>query len=100
MFARAVFECRGRADSVEATENPLLRSVLASGQARPDPLRLGLEVSPGYALVDRSGQVSERIYAIGPVTSGMFWEVTAVPDIRVQASQLARKLLSEQDAEA
>jgi uncharacterized NAD(P)/FAD-binding protein YdhS len=97
LFARAVFECRGRAGKVDATENPLLRSVLASGQARPDPLRLGLHVSSDCALVDSSGRASEKLYAIGPVTSGVFWEVTAVPDIRVQAAQLARRLLSATD---
>lgn len=92
LFAMAVFECRGRADDVERTENPLLRALLATGQARPDPLRLGLDVSPELALIGRDGRPSETLHAIGPVTSGVFWEVTAVPDIRVQAAELARKL--------
>jgi uncharacterized NAD(P)/FAD-binding protein YdhS len=93
IFARAVFECRGRASNVHDTENPLLRSLLDSGQARSDPLHLGLDVSPDCALIDRNGVVSQRLHAIGPVTSGVFWEVTAVPDIRIQAENLARKLL-------
>lgn len=93
LFARAVFECRGRATHVEQTENPLLRSLLASGQVRPDPLHLGLDVTADCALIDRTGAVSERLYAIGPVTSGTFWEVTAVPDIRIQAVSLVQKFL-------
>lgn len=93
LFARAVFECRGRTSNVGDTENPLLRSLLASGQARSDTLHLGLEVSPECALINRDGIVSERLHAIGPVTSGVFWEVTAVPDIRIQAANLVQKFL-------
>jgi len=94
IFARAVFECRGRTNNVSDTENPLLRSLLANGQARSDALRLGLEVSPECALINPNGLVSERLHAIGPLTSGVFWEVTAVPDIRTQAAKLAHKLLA------
>lgn len=93
LFARAVFECRGRANNVDTTENPLLRALLAAGQARPDPLHLGLDVTPELALVGRDGRPSKTLFAIGPVTSGVFWEVTAVPDIRVQAAHLAQTLL-------
>lgn len=92
LHAEAVFECRGRASDVTRTENPMLASLLASGWARPDPLRVGLDVTLDCALVARSGAVSEDVYAVGPVTSGVFWEITAVPDIRVQAARLARKL--------
>jgi uncharacterized NAD(P)/FAD-binding protein YdhS len=94
IFARAVFECRGRINSIGETENPLLSALLASGLARPDSLHLGLDVSADGAIVDREGVVSRRLHAIGPVTSGVFWEVTAVPDIRIQAAGLARTFLS------
>ena len=98
LFARAVFECRGRADNVDATENPLIRALLATGQARPDPLHLGLDVTSRLALIGRTGHPSQALSAIGPVTSGVFWEVTAVPDIRVQAAHLAQTLLSSERA--
>ncbi len=93
VFARAVFECRGRASNVHDTDNTLLRSLLATGQARSDALNLGLDVTGDYALIGQSGDPSGRLHAIGPVTSGVFWEVTAVPDIRIQAANLAHKFL-------
>jgi uncharacterized NAD(P)/FAD-binding protein YdhS len=94
LFAHAVFECRGRAGDIAKTDNPMLRSLLASGQGRPDALQLGLDVSPDFALIGRDGTPSRTLHALGPVTSGIFWEVTAVPDIRVQAAQLVRILLA------
>lgn len=93
LFAEAVFECRGRASDVTRTENPFLQALLRSGQARPDVLRLGLDVTDQCAVIDASGDVAKRLFAIGPVTSGVFWESIAVPDIRLQAARIARQLL-------
>ncbi len=92
LTAAAVFECRGRAGDVTRSENPLLRDLLDRGTARPDALGLGLEVSDRCALLDDRGRESESIYAMGPVTSGTFWEIVAIPDIRKQAQNLAETL--------
>jgi uncharacterized NAD(P)/FAD-binding protein YdhS len=89
-----VFECRGRAGDIKLTENPILRSLLHNGQARPDALQLGLDVSGEYAIIGANGESSRNVYAIGPVTSGIFWEVTAVPDIRLQAAGVAASLIA------
>ena len=59
---------------------------------QPDPLRLGLAVTGTCALINRSGAISRRVFAVGPVTKGMFWEMTAVPDIRRQCELLAQHL--------
>ena len=60
--------------------------------SRPDPLRLGLDVTGTCALLHRSGAISRRLFAVGPVTKGAFWEMTAVPDIRRQCEFLAQHL--------
>ncbi len=91
--AAAVFECRGRAADVSRSENPFLRHLLGEGRARPDALGLGLDVTAGCALVDAGGQASDRLYATGPITSGAFWEIVAIPDIRQQADRLAKDVL-------
>ncbi len=95
LYAEAVFECRGRSSDVTRTENPLLRSLLESGEARPDPLLLGLDVTPECAVIDAQGVPSQRLFAIGPLTSGVFWESVAVPDIRLQAARIAGQLLPD-----
>ena len=46
------------------------------------------------ALLSREGAISRRLFAVGPVTKGAFWEMTAVPDIRRQCESLARHLAS------
>jgi uncharacterized NAD(P)/FAD-binding protein YdhS len=76
------------------TDDPLLRSLLAGGAARPDRLRLGLDVDAGGRLIGHDGQPSPRLYALGPPTRGAFWEITAVPDIRKQCAEVAAAILA------
>jgi len=97
VVAQAVFECRGRANDIRTTANPVIQALLASGLARSDALSFGLDVAGDYALIDRGGNTSEQLYALGPITAGVFWEIVAVPDIRQQAVALARTLVDERE---
>lgn len=72
-----------------------MASLLGAGKARIDPLRLGLDISPDAAVIDAQGRASDRIFAIGPVSRAAFREITAIPDIRNQAADLARRLMAQ-----
>lgn len=74
------------------TTNPLLRDLIAQGLARPDPLGIGPDVNGDCTVIDRSGRPSQVLYAVGPLTRAAFWEIMAVPDIRVQCAELAHEL--------
>lgn len=87
-----VLNCSGTFADFARIQHPLVRQLLDSGVARPDPLRLGLDVTGSGALRNRAGDVSRRLFAVGPVTKGTFWEITAVPDIRRQCETLAHHL--------
>jgi uncharacterized NAD(P)/FAD-binding protein YdhS len=84
----------GPAADVTATTDPLLRGLLDSGLARPDPLRLGIEADAGGALLDASGTPSDSIFTLGPPLRGQLYETTAIPEIRDQAAVLAGRLLA------
>jgi uncharacterized NAD(P)/FAD-binding protein YdhS len=71
----------------------LIQRLVASGRVRPDPLRIGIEVTPDCAVVDADGHASRRIFAVGPLTRSQFFEIESVPEIRVQAAELARRLV-------
>jgi uncharacterized NAD(P)/FAD-binding protein YdhS len=45
-------------------------------------------------VIDRSGKPSAKLFAIGPLTRGKFWEIVAIPDIRVQCAELAQPIAS------
>ncbi|MFU8834951.1 hypothetical protein [Roseovarius autotrophicus] len=40
-------------------------------------------------MIARGGVASRRIFAIGPCARGALWEITAIPDIRLQCADLA-----------
>jgi uncharacterized NAD(P)/FAD-binding protein YdhS len=87
-----VINCSGPDADYARMGDALVRCLLAQGTARPDALRLGLDITHSGALIGADGGVSRRIFAVGPVTKGMFWEMTAVPDIRRQCEVLAQHL--------
>ncbi len=89
-----VVQCTGVFTDPMETTNPLLRNLLAQGLARADPLGIGLEVTGECAIVDAHGQASDRLFAVGPLTRAAFFEIMAVPDIRVQCAELAHALRS------
>src|SRR5580658_3298524 len=90
--AARVVNCAGPGADYDRITDPLIRLLLREGIARPDPLRLGLDVTATCALRLGTGAISRRIFSVGPVTKAAFWEMTAVPDIRRQCELLAQHL--------
>lgn len=71
---------------------PLPQQLLKRGLIRPGPLALGIAADVSGAVVDAGGNVSLRLFAMGPPLRGMWWESTAVTDVALQAKALALKL--------
>jgi uncharacterized NAD(P)/FAD-binding protein YdhS len=90
-FAR-VINSTGLSDDPRRSTNPAIRALLKRGLARVDSLSIGLDVAPNNALVKSSGEPSRRVFAVGPLTRGTFWEIVAIPDIRLQCAELTGHL--------
>ncbi len=97
-----VINCTGPHDDCRNPNSPLLSDLLNQKLIRPGPLFLGLDTAENGALLDANGAASDFLYTVGPPRKGNLWETTAVPEIRVQTSELAVHLLlglEEQRAE-
>jgi uncharacterized NAD(P)/FAD-binding protein YdhS len=94
MPVAAILDCTGISSSPRHSPNPLVRDLLSRGVTRPDPLELGLDVTETCALINQSGRASQRLFAVGPITRGHFWEIMAVPDIRIQCANLAAAIIA------
>ncbi|MET3596756.1 MULTISPECIES: FAD/NAD(P)-binding protein [Mesorhizobium] len=88
-----IYDCMGIARDISKTSNGLVRSLVERGLARPDPLHLGLDVTARCELIATDGAVSSKLLAVGPLTRGTFFEIDAIPDIRVQCAKLSKQLL-------
>jgi uncharacterized NAD(P)/FAD-binding protein YdhS len=90
-----VLNCTGPSERVGGSAHPVLRQLLKDGLAQPGPLGIGLDVDGDLRLVGRTDLPQTGLYAVGALTRGCFWEVTAVPHIREQAGRASRHLLAE-----
>lgn len=88
-----VINCTGPECDYRRMRHPLIASLLGQGLIRPDELGLGLDTDGEGALLDAEGKPSRELFTLGPLRKGTLWETTAVPEIRVQAEELAKTLL-------
>jgi uncharacterized NAD(P)/FAD-binding protein YdhS len=86
-----VINCTGPEGDPRQSRSPLIRQMLASGLAQADALGLGLDTTEAGGLIGANGP-HPRLFALGPAARGALWEVTAAPDIRVQARRLGAVL--------
>jgi uncharacterized NAD(P)/FAD-binding protein YdhS len=85
-----VFNCTGPLGTIARSRDPMLRRMLDEGLVRPDPLGIALDVD------ERSRAAgAERLWALGPLTKGRYWEIVAVPDIRDQAAAVAEDIATD-----
>ncbi len=76
-------------EHIARTRDPLMQHLLDRGLVRLDRQGLGIDVTDGLNVVKEDGAPAERMWALGPIVRGVFWECVAVPDIRVQATHVA-----------
>jgi uncharacterized NAD(P)/FAD-binding protein YdhS len=69
------------------SDDHLLARMAADGLIQADGLEMGVAVAND----DRVTGI-ENAFAIGTMTRGTHWEVTAVPDLRVKAADLAKRI--------
>ena len=87
-----VFNCTGPLGAIGRTRDVMLRHLFDSGLVKPDPLGLAIDVDQRSR---PTGAGAERLWALGPMTKGRYWEIIAVPDIRVQVAAVADDIARE-----
>ena len=85
---QGILDARG-IGTVAGTQDPQLSRLIARGLVRPGPFGIGLDAAADLSLRRDAGAPEARLWTLGPLLRGVFWECTAVPDIRNQAAALA-----------
>lgn len=75
--------------------SPLLGEMQAQGMISADELGLGIAVDGQSQVLNGAGQPQPGLFAVGALTAGQFWEITAVPDIRMQAKKVAERIAAD-----
>lgn len=85
-----LIDCTGPGHAPET--DPVTGPLLASGRARLDPLRLGLELDASGRVLHADGTVDPALFVLGPPTRAAFWETIAVPDVRKRIEDVVKAL--------
>ncbi|GAA3194723.1 MULTISPECIES: FAD/NAD(P)-binding protein [Streptomyces] len=96
----AVVNCTGTESRVGQLADPLVRGLLASGTAAPGPHGLGFDTASDGRLLAAGGRPAAPVWTLGQLRRGNLWETTAIPEIRVQAGELATRILTRTPAPA
>ncbi|MFN8282288.1 MAG: FAD/NAD(P)-binding protein [Chitinophagales bacterium] len=88
-----VINCSGPQLNPLSTDSVLFKNLFAKGWLCTDQLGLGFNVLPDGRLLDKENNVLPDFYTIGNGLKGILFESTAIPEIRVQAHQLAKLLI-------
>ena len=90
-----VINATGPQTRFSATKSVLLGNLLKSGMIAADDMEMGVRVYADHTVIDRAGERSATLLALGPLLRGTLWETIAVPELRGQARRVAETLLDQ-----
>ncbi|MFZ2869121.1 FAD/NAD(P)-binding protein, partial [Zavarzinia sp.] len=90
-----VVNCTGPDADPARSVDPLFRGLLATGIARPDRHRLGLDIDPDGRVLERSGRPQPGFYIAGPLGRGRLGEVMGVPEASDHAREIAGRIAAD-----
>jgi len=94
IFVSRVINCTGPESNIKLSESQLLKKCLEKGIISQDEFYLGFNADPtNFQLIGGNGEVQNNIFTIGTNLKGIFWESTAVNELRSQAENLANYIV-------
>jgi uncharacterized NAD(P)/FAD-binding protein YdhS len=87
-----VINCTGPSRNYTRTVIPLIANLREKGWLTPDRLKLGIETSTDGRLIGTDGTEVAGLFTIGPLRIPALFESIAIPEIRLQAEELAHML--------
>jgi uncharacterized NAD(P)/FAD-binding protein YdhS len=94
----AVITATGPAHGRVFADNPVLASLERAGLARPDTLRLGIEVAADGRTIGVAGVPTPGLYVAGPLARGTVGELMGLPDVTSYAIRIAEQVAARLDA--
>ncbi len=87
-----LINCTGPEGDLARAAGALGKQLADAGLITPDPLGHGILINADEQPIGRDGRAEPWLWAIGPMTKSRYWESTAVPELRVQAQALSKRL--------
>lgn len=94
VHVQKIINCTGPQLNPALADAVLFKNLIEKGLVYPDELGLGLNSLADGRLLDKNNDIIPDFYTIGNGLKGVLFESTAIPEIRVQAYNLAKELLT------
>jgi uncharacterized NAD(P)/FAD-binding protein YdhS len=94
IVVRQVLSCTGPQPDYRKLDDPLVHHLLERDLLTPDPLRIGAYTDQEGRLLNHTGEPIHGLYTLGSPRMGSLYESIAVPELRGQARDLAKHILS------
>lgn len=88
-----VVNCTGLDPDLNRTADPLVHGLLLSGVIAPGAGGVGFATNDDGELLDPSGRPASGLFTLGPPRRGDLFESIAMPEVRVQAAQVAARIV-------
>ena len=95
-----VINCTGPRTDLNKIEDTLIVNLLKRGLIVPDEMKLGINALPDGTIIQKDNSISANLFTIGSALKGILWESTAVPELRLQAKNLAGELIRQLDTKS
>lgn len=89
-----IVNCTGPESNYDKINSQLVKNLLKSGSIAKDNINYGIDASESGRIIGADKKESTSLTTLGPPMKGILWECTAVPEIKVQAYNLAKELLN------
>ena len=95
LTADAVINCMGQGLHMERIKEPLVESLVKQGLICTSDSGVGMNALTDGTIIKKDGSPSAMMYTMGPLLRGVLWEIVAIPEISMQAKELAELILSK-----
>jgi uncharacterized NAD(P)/FAD-binding protein YdhS len=94
-----IINCTGPDSKLQQSDNVLLRNLALKGFIIADIFNLGIKTNDdNYSIIDEQGRAHPNVFTLGTNLKGKLWESVAVPELRVQAEETSKQILSFLDS--
>ncbi len=93
--ADMVVNCLGPNVRMADTKSRILRNLLDKQLIEADDMNMGIRVDTSLRALVHGQRISPLILALGPLLRGTFWDSIALPNLRLQALDVAQTILAE-----
>jgi uncharacterized NAD(P)/FAD-binding protein YdhS len=87
-----IINCTGPNSNPKLINEALIKTLIEDDLISIDKHSIGINVNSDLAVIDSKGRASEWLNYVGPMLKATFWEATAVPELRVHAANVAKKI--------